>query len=293
MAISFLLSFLLLIIHPAREDPTPQPAREWIVFDSDRDGNREIYLCGPEGEDIRRLTADPAADESPRLSPDKTRVIFESDRDGNGEIYLINIDGSGLTRLTDHPARDWSPAWSPDGRRILFCSDRDGSENFYTMDPAGSDLKQLTRYRDEGARFGAVYSPGGDRLAFTLKSKPGRRWRAAVMDLADLSVREFCGGPGNCHPGWSPDGETVTLVRHIDRPNTEIYLHSLSSRELTRLTDNPAKDYFPVFSPDGKKILFSSLRDTGRWQLFLYDLERGTVRPFMTSPGNDRLPHWR
>ena len=292
----FIISVIIfshLILHSARGDQSPGPGPEWIVFESDRDGNQEIYLTGPRGEQTLRLTQNSYTDTAPRLSPDKKRIVFESDRDGNKEIYLMMRNGTGQTRLTNSSSGDWSPAWSPDGNRIVFCSDRAGAANLYTLESNSTNLKQLTRYQDEGARFGPVYSPEGDRLALTQKSKPGRRWRSVILDLKDLSVWKFCGGLGNCRPAWSPDGKTIALVKHVDRPNTEIYLFHVASGELTRLTHNPAKDYFPVFSPDGKKILFSSQRDTGRWQLYLYDLTQGTVRRFLKSPGNDRLSDWR
>lgn len=293
VASSGLLLLLYFVFAGAGINPLKSSEPELIVFESDRAGNREIYLTTPDGKTLRRLTENTVNDESPRLSPDKTQILFESMRDGNIEIYLMNTDGTRQTRLTDHPGDDWSPAWSPDGKRILFCSRRDGTENLYTMEPDGGNLKQLTRYQDQGARFGPIYSPQGDRLTLTLKSKPGQRWRSVILDLNDLSVWKFCGGQGNCRPSWSPNGQTIAFVKHIDRPNTEIYLFRISSGELTRLTHHEAKDYFPVFSPDGKKILFSSQRDTGSWQLYLYDLTEGTVLPFLKSQGNDRLPDWR
>src|SRR5689334_9241498 len=91
-----------------------------IAFESERDGNPEIYSMEPDATDQARLTNNPAADTDPSWSPDGTRIVFTSNRDGNDEIYTMNADGSGQTRLTTSPGSDSNPAWSPDGRNIVF-----------------------------------------------------------------------------------------------------------------------------------------------------------------------------
>ncbi|MCH7836091.1 MAG: PD40 domain-containing protein, partial [Chloroflexi bacterium] len=97
-----------------------------IAFDSDRDGNFEVYVVNADGSGLSNLTGSPALDLGPAWSPDGSRIAFTSDRDGNIEIYVMNADGSGLTRLTDDPAGDRRPAWSPDGSGITCKCDREG-----------------------------------------------------------------------------------------------------------------------------------------------------------------------
>src|SRR5205814_9520420 len=99
-----------------------------IAFDSNRDGNFEIYVMNADGSGQRRLTRNPAKDVSPAWSPDGRRIAFARDRGStkpSSDIYVMNADGSRLRRLTRSPANDVSPAWSPNGRKIVFVSDRD------------------------------------------------------------------------------------------------------------------------------------------------------------------------
>jgi len=92
-----------------------EPAVGKIAFESDRDGDSEIYLMNADGSGLTSLTDNSARDFAPACSPDGTRIAFVSTRDGDEEIYVMNADGSGQTNLTDNPAEDYHPVWSPDG----------------------------------------------------------------------------------------------------------------------------------------------------------------------------------
>jgi hypothetical protein len=124
--------------------PAWSPDGERILFNSDRDGNSEIYVMDADGSDPTNLTGNPASDFYADWSPDGTVIAFTSDRNGSGQIYVMRADGSEPTALTDHPAGNGAPAWSPDGTRIVFTSYRDGPGEIYTMNADGSDQTNLT-----------------------------------------------------------------------------------------------------------------------------------------------------
>ena len=71
-----------------------------IAFDSDRDGNDEIYVMNADGTGQTRLTNNVVSDLQSAWSPDGTKIAFQSTRDGNPEIYAMNADGTAPTRLT-------------------------------------------------------------------------------------------------------------------------------------------------------------------------------------------------
>ncbi|MHB1377003.1 MAG: TolB family protein, partial [Candidatus Humimicrobiaceae bacterium] len=88
---------------PAADDSDPfwSPDGKMISFQSDRDGNGEIYVMNADGTGQINLTKDPAADDGePFWSPDGKMIAFNSNRDGNWEIYVMNADASGKKRLT-------------------------------------------------------------------------------------------------------------------------------------------------------------------------------------------------
>jgi dipeptidyl aminopeptidase/acylaminoacyl peptidase len=84
-----------------------------IAFESDRDGNRNVYSMNADGTNETRLTEDLATDGDPVFSPSGTRIAFESYRKGKAELYKMNVDGTEETRLTRSLAHDVYPDWQP------------------------------------------------------------------------------------------------------------------------------------------------------------------------------------
>lgn len=114
-----------------------------ILFESRREGNRELYVMAPDGP-ARNVTRHPGPDFLGRWAPDGRSILFWSLRDANEDIYIIGVDGEGLRRLTTDPARDRMPYWSPDGQWIVFSSDRTGVAELYVMRADGSVVRRLT-----------------------------------------------------------------------------------------------------------------------------------------------------
>ena len=113
-----------------------------LLFESDRDGDLEIYTIGIDGNNLQQLTNNNATDVNAEWST--TGIIFESNRDGNSEIYRMAPDGNNQINLTNDPGRDTDPIWSPNGQKILFESRRDGNRELYVMEADGSNVKNLT-----------------------------------------------------------------------------------------------------------------------------------------------------
>lgn len=124
-----------------------KPGQQKILFNSLRDGNREIYVMNADGTDQTRLTFSNGIDRFPGWSPDRSRIVFTSNRDGNAEIYVMNFDGTRQTRLANNSADDQRPSWSPDGTRIVFASNRTGDPEIHIMNADGTGApRNLTNY---------------------------------------------------------------------------------------------------------------------------------------------------
>src|SRR6476620_5430403 len=73
----------------------------------------DIYLCNPNGGQLRRLIDAPGDRYSPAWSPDGSEIAYVQ---SPGEIYIAGADGSHARKLTE----GFDPAWSPDGDKIVF-----------------------------------------------------------------------------------------------------------------------------------------------------------------------------
>lgn len=141
-----------------------------IVFDSNLDGNREIYAVnatstGQITSSAARLTYNLYDDYEPCTSIDGQKIAFVSSRDGNQEIYLMNADGSKQTRLTYNQTPDIDPCLSPDGKKIAFTSRRSGNDDIFIMDSDGSNQTNLTQ--NPAQDFEPCLSVDGKKMVFT------------------------------------------------------------------------------------------------------------------------------
>ena len=192
------------------------PGIERIAFESDRDGNFEIYTMNVDGTGLTRLTENPARDHLAAWSPDGRKIAFASDRSGGGDIYVMEADGTGVTRLTTSPGIDANAEWSPDGAYIAFNSSRGGDSDIYVMKSDGADQQRATKGPGED-----IYPPGHRE---STKSCGVRTQKATSTSSSTSSrldsfstrwpISNFSRARANdCAPNWSPDGRNSSSER--------------------------------------------------------------------------------
>ncbi len=267
---------------------TSQP-QQAIAFTSYRDGNGEIYRMTGSGEAQTRLTSHPAEDRMPRWSPDGRTILFVSARDGNAEIYSMRADGGEPTNLTRSPAPDEGPVWSPDGDRIAFMRQAaDGNWDIWVMRADGAEQRQLTRNPEHDVR--PVWSPDGKWLAF-MASQGGNYQIFKVAVTGDALARQLTReAPGALDPDWSADGNWIAFMS--DRTgDCEIYKMRPDGSAVTRLTQTPGIDRYPLWSPDGVEIAFSSQRD-GNKEIYSIRHDGKDEKNLTNNPKDDWDHEW-
>jgi TolB protein len=95
--------------------PTYSPGGDMIAFESNRDGDAEIYVMQADGSSQRNISNSPSSkDQGPVWTPDNRHLIFYSDRNGNWDIYMSSLDGGDVVNLTQTPNIDeQEPMWRP------------------------------------------------------------------------------------------------------------------------------------------------------------------------------------
>ena len=203
----------------------------------------DIYTANPDGTGLRRITENPKYDAEPVVSADGKQIVFGSQREGNFDVYIMNADGTNVRRLTERTGYNGGPWFSPDGKKIVWRA-------WY---PETEEEKAMWRDCMENNYIVAV---------------PLDLW---IMDTDGTNKKMILhNGATNWAPSWHPDGTRIIFSSNRDDwhedikkygHNFELYLINIDGTGLQRLTYNNVFDSFPMFSPDGKKLVFASNRN--------------------------------
>jgi TolB protein len=139
------------VSHPANDiRPSFSPDGTKILFQSDRDGNSEIYLVpvGPSGATgpVVNLSHHPAEDTDPVFTVDGAQVVFVSDRVGvRTRLFKMYPDGTLQTELPGTADLDKDPAMAPDGTAVVFAGQRGTSaEEIWSLNMTTGVPRRLT-----------------------------------------------------------------------------------------------------------------------------------------------------
>jgi len=222
---------------PPKPQSPPGARYVWPLYPYD------IYSADPDGTELVRLTTNPAYDAEPVVSSDGKRIVFGSQREGNFDVYVMNSDGSNLRRLTDRMGYNGGPWFSPDGTRIVWRAWHPETQ---------TEKKQ---WKDCMENNYIISFP----LSLWVMNADGSNKRLLLSN-----------GATNFAPSWHPDGNRIVFASNMDDwrddirqfgHNFELYLINLDGKGLERITFNTTFDSFPLFSPDGKKLVWASNRD--------------------------------
>ncbi|MBA2332300.1 MAG: PD40 domain-containing protein [Actinobacteria bacterium] len=201
-----------------------------------------------------------------------------------GSIHTIALDGSGRRLLI---RRAYSPSWSPDGSRLAFVSSRSGDEELYVARADGSKIKRLTRI--PGPDLSPTWSSDGRRLAW---SRNREIW---TMGVSGTNKRRVVAKTQIWHEHHSPTWHGRTIVYSSNRVSTfnpELYAVPAKRLTFTKGSDGVlGDDGMPDFSPDGRRIVFTSNRDQNG-EIYVMDADGSDQRRLTRKTGDDFTPRF-
>jgi len=119
-----------------------------IVYESDFDGNKDIWIMNQDGTGGKKLTSGPGRNGAPRVTPDGRYILFTSVRSGAPQLWRMEIDGWTF----DPPREDfWTfdIRWTTDGKALLYEAEYNGVSNIWLKPLNGGPPKQLTDFQSE------------------------------------------------------------------------------------------------------------------------------------------------
>ncbi len=237
-------------------NPVYSPDGQWIVFESDRTGNHELWRLPVAGGPAEQLTDDKAFDSAPDVTPDGRGLVFESDRSGTKNIWLLDLldTAHGSVALTTGDHDDGSPAVSPLGDVVVFESNRakNGGSDLWLVALAGGEPLRLTTTPAGTYVRTADWSPDGERLVFeaNFEGAPAL-YTMAAGGGAMIRITTLAGYEG--HPAWSPDGLIIACESTLSG-TMEIHLVPADGGAMEQLTVGGG--FWPQWSPDGYTIVY-------------------------------------
>ena len=188
------------------------------------------------------------------LSPNGERMAVTT----RGEVFNIPV-GKGVTKnISRTPgAHERDAQWSPDGKSIAYISDQTGETEIYVQDAETGEVKQMTKNNDTYIRS-FQWSPDAKMIVYT-----DRENRINLLDVAKKQVTMLSQTPiaEARSVSFSPDNKWLTYSRTSPNNFSIVYVYNLAEKKEYEITDKWYESYAPVFSTDGKYLVFTSARD--------------------------------
>lgn len=231
------------------------------------------------------------------------KIAFTSEQDGVLEIYIINPDGSNLLKLTNDITPKYAPSWSPDGKKIAFGTNDNASASLYIMNGDGSNPMKLIDTNDIGTYDQAtsdwqfdgspLWSPDGTKFVFRVSYSIGCCFSSSYIHVVNADGGDLISStelPVWAHIAWSPDSQKITFGSGCG--GWSICVMNADGTNLINLTMGGEGDGWPSWSPDGKRIAFSSNRN-GTSDIYVINTD-GTNLVNLTNNNNasDFFPIW-
>ena len=210
----------------------------------DFDKNMDIYVCQHDGTSLKQLTDAPGYDAEGSYSSDGKQIVFTSTRDGDPDLYIMDADGGNVRQIVNVDGYDGGPFFSPDNKWVIFRSDRKKEHmlQVYAISVDGKTEVQLTHDLNT-VNWAPYYHPSGKYIVWA-RADYSRGPQFANFDLYTMDLEQSGG--------------------------------TLKGGKPTRITFDKKADVLPVFSPDGRKLMWTSTRTAdGSSQLWIADWLRG------------------
>ena len=250
-------------------------------------GTTHLYVVPTSGGEPIKLTNGVGSESNTQWSSDGKLIRFLSTESGSSQLWEVNADGSGLRQISNIEGGIDGFSISPDGSKILYSKavklEKTTKDMHPDMDKANVRIIDNLMYRhfdyweDDSYSHIFVADFNGNEILNPKDINEGEKWDTPMATTADINeVR------------WSPDSKKIVYCskklfgkEYAVSTNSNIYIYDLLGGTTECLTtENPGYDRFPVYSPNGKFIVWYSQatpsNEADQKKLMIYDNDTKT-----------------
>ncbi len=259
-----------------------------IVFNSDREGNLEIFSVDPQNADLVNLTQSNDSEFGPAVSPDGKSLAFIVGSTDNNAMHVISLDsGKSIERnsLSIYHGGHRDHRWSPSSERIAYLVQNGSDPEAYIVTADGESTMELTSIKAD--EIGG-WSYDGSTVAFVIRHDPDAQ--GIYLRNPDGVNQVRLTNTSDYSPVWSPNAHKLAFLSDRDG-NPEVYVMNTDATEQQRLTQTQSSEYDIAWAPDGRKIAYVSERD-GNAEIYVVDIRSGETSRLTRNNVRDDQPVW-
>jgi len=236
-------------------------------------GLKKIYICRPDGKDLRRFCKVPGDQTEPSYSEKLHRVYFVRFTNRFSQIYSVDHDGRDLRVELALRANTRNPDVSPDGKTLLFSTDMWGAFELAELDLESQSIERLTF--DQGINTHPRYSPDGRSILYL--SRRNGASQIYLFNRQDRAMHLLVDTPfSKGAPAWNPAGTRIVATEATPpRFRSKLFELDLETKKKRFLLPKKRIITAPGYSADGTQILFIDQE-----QLFTFDTADTTAQLF-------------
>jgi eukaryotic-like serine/threonine-protein kinase len=236
---------------------------------------------GPLVSSQRTIAASGGSYREATFSPDGGLIAFTGPAQPATQVWIKNLAQGDPIQITSGDADASHPAWSPKNDQIVFARRGQG---LWSVPPLGGNARQVLE-------FGAnpQFSADGERLVFERNAREIWTARADGSEARRVDGVRAPWYPGRLNPMLSPDGISIVYFMPELGPNGDLWIVPAAGGTPRQLTYDLTEGGGPTWTPDGRFIIFSSMRGGSR-TLWRIRAEGGEPEPLTVGAGEDLEP---
>jgi TolB protein len=265
-----------------------EDTEEKIVFSADWEGSNNIYMMDIDGSNIRQLTSSEYDDNYPILSPDRSKICFHRWAPEGPIGYILDVESLDLETIGLEAYRAHCFYWHPSQEHLIFHSTYYGYHDIFSYDLNTEVVTPLVR--DSSISWVPSYSADGTKIIFS--SDRSGLMRAYIADANGHN-------PVLINPDFIEEEKVpvmnpknMNMIVYAERGSNLTTRNMQNGENYDLISVFTGKETWPRWSPDGQKIVYEHVDDTGS-NIYIVNVDGSQNRILLEHDGNERYPFWR